>query len=81
MKRITVTITDEQHERIQREASRKGLPVSEVLREALDHNASCKPSPFEAMIGIVNKKLPYSSADIDAELEKSWADAIRNDRG
>jgi hypothetical protein len=81
MKRITVTLTDEQHERLKREAARKRTSVSEVFRAALDHDASCKPSPFEGLIGIVSKKLPYSARDVDAELEKTYADAIRNDRG
>lgn len=81
MKRITVTITDEQAETLARTSQRCGVPVSELIRNLLEKDQRDKPSPFEALIGIVSKKLPYDSADIDAELAKSWADAIRADRG
>lgn len=81
MKRITVTISEEQAARLARTSRMRGVPVSALIRDLLDEAGREKMSPFEAMIGIVSKKLPYCAADIDAELEKSWAESIRADRG
>ena len=81
MKRITVTITDEQAERLARRSERCGLPVSAVVREILELEYGSRKSPFADLIGIASKELPYSAANIDEELAKTYADAIRADSG
>lgn len=78
MKRITVTLTDEQATRLVQQSRRKGLPVSAIVRDLIEKEEAEKVSPFVGFIGLASKKLPYSSADIDDELERTWADAIRD---
>jgi len=81
MKRLTITITEEQKQRLCREAKRRGVSVSAVVRERIERAESEQPSPFEGLIGLADVKLPYSAGDIDAELARTWADEIAGDRG
>ncbi len=57
--------------------------MSATIRELIEKQLEAEQavSPFEAMIGIVSRELPYSAAELDAELAKSFGDAIRGDRG
>ncbi|MFN8617813.1 MAG: ribbon-helix-helix protein, CopG family [Dehalococcoidia bacterium] len=67
MKRITVTITDEQNERLGREARRRRVSVSELVREKLE-----APVELPGFLGIADQQLPYDSAEVDSELAKTF---------
>lgn len=67
MKRITVTVTDEQVERLGREARRRHISVSELVREKLE-----PPVALPGFLGIADKPLPYDASQVDAELDKTF---------
>ena len=71
MKRITVTITDEQCDRLAREARRRHLSISEIVREKLDTSAPAIPG----FLGIADKALPYDASEVDEELDKTFGRA------
>ena len=71
MKRITVTITEEQSERLSREAHRRRVSVSELVRERLDASNE-EPPIVPGFLGLADKHLPYDSSEIDAELDKTF---------
>lgn len=83
MKRVTITMPDDTRRRVQRAAEREGKSFSAKATELIEERlaAQSHASPFEAIIGIASKKLPYTAADIDQELERTYADAIRKDSG
>lgn len=70
MKRITVSITDEQSERLCREARRRHLTVSELVREKLD-----SPATVPGFLGIGDKELPYDASEVDEQLDKTFGRA------
>lgn len=71
MKRITVTVTDEQHERLCMEAHRRRLGISELVRERID--SSLPPAgTLPGFVGLANTPLPYEARDMDAELAKTF---------
>jgi ribbon-helix-helix CopG family protein len=71
MKRITVTLTDEQHERLCMEARRRRLGISEIIREKVDEDLTREAS-LPGFVGLANVQLPYTSLDIDTELAKTF---------
>lgn len=79
MVRVTITMPEDTRQAVERAALRAGKSFSATAAELIEKQLAeqRKTSPFLALIGIADKELPYSSADIDEELEKSWADAIR----
>ena len=84
MTRLTITVPEEVAAKLKREARRRRVSVSEIFREQLNH-AELSPDPDAEIkrrfpfIGIASKKLPWSGADVDEELAKTWADDIRRD--
>ena len=83
MTRTTITWPQETAEAVARVAKRRRQSLSATVRELVEKQLAeeRKSSPFEGIIGIASKKLPYSARDADAELAKTWADSIRRDRG
>jgi metal-responsive CopG/Arc/MetJ family transcriptional regulator len=83
MKRTTITLPEETVEAVERAARRRRKSVSATIRELIEKQLEAEQavSPFEAMIGIVSKELPYTAAGMEEELQKSWANAIEADRG
>ncbi|MGE0599140.1 MAG: ribbon-helix-helix protein, CopG family [Dehalococcoidia bacterium] len=82
MKRTTITWPDETASAVERVARRRNTSVSAVVRELVEKQLAeeRKTSPFEALIGLVDVELPYSAADIEDELAKTWADSIMKHR-
>ncbi len=81
MKRITIAIPDDVSELVVHEASRQGVSVSEWIRRAIRNTilggtSSSRPIPWA---GIFEDPNLVRGRDLDAELEKTWADDI--DRG
>lgn len=83
MKRTTITLPEETVDAVERAARRRRKSVSATIRELIEKQLEAEQavSPFEAMIGIVSKELPYTAAGMDEELQRSWANAIDGDRG
>lgn len=83
MKRTTITLPEETVAAVEHAARRRGQSVSATIRQLIEKQLAAERaiSPFEAMIGIVSKDLPYRAAAMEKELQKSWADAIEADRG
>ncbi len=83
MKRTTITLPEETVAAVEHAARRRGQSVSATIRLLIEKQLEAERavSPFEAMIGIVSKDLPFSAAGLEEELEKSLADTIAGDRG
>jgi hypothetical protein len=79
MTRLTITVPEEVAARLKREARRRHVSISGLVRERLSHE--CAPAGRRAVpfAGIVNVKLPWNAAQIDEELARTWADDIRRD--
>ena len=78
MTRLTVTLTEDQAQRLRREAEAKRITVSELVRDAVDEALrTCEErrAAPPAFLGIIDVELPYSAADIDEELAKIVAEA------
>lgn len=72
MKRITVSLPDELNETLCIEARRRGVSLSEVVREKIEAQLAARRARMPGFVGLANKKLPYAAADIDAELAKTF---------
>lgn len=76
MKRITISIPDELGEAIEREAHRRRLPVSRVIRERLEQDrlkdGAARQIPFAA----VGRSGRHDTARrVDEILESEWTSA------
>lgn len=82
MKRTTITLPEETIEAVERAARKRRKSVSATIRELLEKQLEAERavSPFESMIGLVSKDLPYRAAEMEEELAKSWAEAVEADR-
>lgn len=82
MMRLTISLPEDLGSALKRDARRRGVPVSQVAREAI-----------EARLGRTNegrRKIPFASLgrsgytntsrDFEEILEAEWADAIYRDR-
>jgi hypothetical protein len=72
MKRVTITIADEQHERLCAEARQRGLSMSELIRERLDDHREARRRRIPGFVGLVDKQLPYTAEQVDDELAKTF---------
>lgn len=72
MKRVTISIEDEQHERLCDEARRRGMSVSELVRERLNDHQAARRRRVPAFVGLVDKHLPYTAQQVDDELAKTF---------
>lgn len=77
MKRITVTLTEEQEARLRDEAERRSVSAAELLQEAIDEvierweGCGFEPPGF---IGISDVALPYNARDMDVELARTFGE-------
>jgi len=72
MKRTTISLPDELHETLCLEARRRGLSVSEVVREKIDADFTARRNRMPGFVALANKQLPYTAADVDQELAKTF---------
>ena len=83
MKRATVTLTDELADRLRLEAGRRHTSVSAVMRILVSEALGSAPEgkrriPFAALI---HDPALVRADDLEAEVDKEWADDIDRDRG
>jgi hypothetical protein len=78
MKRTTISLPDDLVSFIDIEAHRRRIPVSQLVRETLEERFFRRPSP-PGFLGMFDDERLTQGADVDAELERTWADAIRSD--
>lgn len=81
--RTTITWPEDTARAVERAAKKRRKSVSATIRELVERQleAERQVSPFAALIGAASKELPYSAAEIDEELAKTYADFIREDSG
>lgn len=79
MKRTTITWPEDVAEAAEREAKRRGTSVSEVVREAVAKTLGCEPKKPRtlAFIGSFEGRSGFSAENLDEELDRTWADDIR----
>ena len=78
VKRITFSMSDELVSVIALEANRRRIPVSQFVRETLEAELFKRRTP-PAFIGMFDDDRLTHGADVDRELERTWADHIRQD--
>lgn len=81
MQRITVTLTDEQAARLRREAKRRSVSLSAVVREKVEPESESTEPRVIPWAGIFDSGKRNLARDIDEELAKTWADDIIRHRG
>ena len=83
MKRTTITLTDELAELVAREADRRRMTVSELMRNLIRESligTSEKPRDIP-WAGLINEPSMVRAEKVDEALSKNWADDIDRDRG
>jgi hypothetical protein len=78
MRRTTISLPDDLLSFIDIEAHRRRIPVSQLVREVLEDRFVRRASP-PAFIGMFDDDRLTQGADVEKELERTWADAIRSD--
>jgi Arc/MetJ-type ribon-helix-helix transcriptional regulator len=83
MKRTTISWPDDLAEAVQREARRRHVSVSEVVREAVEaHLAGGRAGGrLIPWAGIGRSDGPPHAADLDEYLAEHWAADVASDRG
>ncbi|MGE3073637.1 MAG: ribbon-helix-helix protein, CopG family [Dehalococcoidia bacterium] len=72
MKRITISLPDELNDALCAEAHRRGLSLSQVVREKVESELEKRRNRLPGFVGLADKRLPYSAEDIDEELSKTF---------
>jgi hypothetical protein len=72
MKRVTISLPDELNESLCLEARRRGLSLSEIIREKVEADLASRRSRMPGFVGLASKKLPYAARDADQELAKTF---------
>ena len=72
MRRTTITLPDDLYEGLCVEARRRDLSLSAVVREKIEAQLALRRKRLPGFVGIVDKQLPYSAADVDEELAKTF---------
>jgi hypothetical protein len=83
MKRTTITLTDELAELLAREAERRRMTVSELMRNLITESllgSQEKPRDIP-WAGLVDEPAMVRAENIDEVLSKTWADDINRNRG
>lgn len=75
MARITISLPSELADALKREARRLGVPVSELVRKALEHRAS-RPKRL-GFIGIGQSSERHTARNMEELLEREWGHARR----
>ena len=80
MNRTTISLPDALAAALHREARRRGVPVSQVVREALEERLGTgKPEKKLPFIGLVQGGGPSNDAEnIDAILAAEWTELDRD---
>lgn len=83
MRRITSTVPEDLAAELVRQAHRRRVSASEIVREALTDflGLSAERPPDLPWVGIVDNPDTIIADRIDEVLEEEWADAINRHRG
>jgi Arc/MetJ family transcription regulator len=83
MKRTTITLTDELAELVAREADRRRMTVSELMRNLIGESLiGTAENPRDIpWAGLINEPAMVRAEKVDEALSKNWADDIDRDRG
>ena len=77
MKRITISLPDQLEAAVQREARRRRIPVSQVVRERLEAGREAGPTVSRISFVALGRSGQHDTARrIDAILEAEWAPAV-----
>ena len=76
---ITISMPEDLARMAQREAQRRGVSLSAVVRQALEQHLYRYRGRKLPWQGIVNRGVP-AARDLDAELDRDWANDIVGDR-
>ena len=73
MKRITISLPDDMEAAIQREARRRRIPVSQVVRERLERGPADDTTRRRITFAAVGRSGTHDTArNVDAILEAEW---------
>jgi len=83
MRRTTITWPEDIAKQVEHAAKKRKKSVSATVRELVEKQLANerKVSPFASLIGMASMELPYTAADIDEELAKTFGDFVREDSG
>jgi hypothetical protein len=74
MKRITISLPDHLEAAVQREARRRRIPVSQVVRERLEARRGARPGEPRIPFAALGRSGQHDTArKIDAILQAEWA--------
>lgn len=74
MKRITISLPDELGAAIDREASRRRVPVSQVIREKIEAASGGQSGPRNISFAAIGRSGQRDTArNVDAILQAEWA--------
>jgi len=83
MKRTTITWPEDLADAVGREAKRRRVSVSEVIRQSVEEHIQRRPTGIRRIpwAGLIDDPAFPAAADLDAFLAENWADDIDRDRG
>ncbi len=74
MKRITISLPDDVEAAVQREARRRRVPVSQVIRERLETGPGSRATARRIAFAAVGRSGEHDTArNVDAILGREWA--------
>jgi hypothetical protein len=81
MKRTTISLPDDVAAALEREASRRRIPVSQVAREAIEARLGLGDGPRALpFAGLFSSGLPGIADHDEDYIREHWPDAIAGDR-
>ena len=80
MKRTTISLPDDLAMRIEREARRRRVSVSQVAREALESQLGDSGSRRFSFIGIGNGRGNATGRDVEQILDSEWEGFLSSER-
>jgi hypothetical protein len=82
MKRMTITLTEELADLVAREADRRRMTVSELVRTLIKESLLGSPERPRDIpwAGLVDEPAMVHAEDMDQALSKAWADDINRGR-
>ncbi len=80
MKRTTVSLPDDLAALVDREATRRGTSVSEIVRISLSEQLRGDKRRKVPWAGLVDDRDVAPAAELEKSLSESWADDIAGDR-
>jgi metal-responsive CopG/Arc/MetJ family transcriptional regulator len=80
MTRTTVSLPDDLAAALAREARRRGVPVSRIVREALEERLQGRPGRRLSFVALGRSKYTSTAEDAEEILAEEWAGPPARDR-